>query len=51
MGPAIKCVLSNETPLEKTNFSFVSSYKLEIASVLGMGASVCFHPQYGPHQA
>lgn len=44
MVPAIKCVLSNETPLEKTNFSFVSSYKLEIASV-------CFHPQYGPHQA
>ena len=27
----------NETPLEKTKFSFVSGYQLEIASGLGMG--------------
>lgn len=35
------CILS-ETPLEKTNFSFVSNYQLDIASVLRMEAYVYF---------
>lgn len=31
-----------EIPLKKTNFSFASGYRLEIASGLGMGAGVHF---------
>lgn len=34
-----------ETLLENTNFSFVSGYKLEIASVLGLGAWAFFPSQ------
>ena len=41
----VVCVL-NDTLLENTNFSFVSGYKLGIASVLGLGALVSF-PSYG----
>lgn len=32
----------SETPLKKTNFSFVSAYLLARASGLGMRTSVCF---------
>lgn len=42
MGPTPKCTLldfPSETPLEKAKFSFVSSYQLEIAYALGMGAT------------
>jgi hypothetical protein len=36
---------SSETALEKTNFSFASSYQLEIASELGMKGCVYFPSQ------
>lgn len=38
------CILS-ETPLEKTNLFFVSSYQLEIAPGLGTGTCVYFISQ------
>ena len=42
-GPTL-CVVGifNESPLEKTNFSFMNSYQLDIASWLGVGDCVCF---------
>jgi hypothetical protein len=35
-------VIPCETPLEKTNYSFVSNYQLEIDSWLDTRACVCF---------
>lgn len=42
---SVVCV-PRETPLEKMNFSFVSSYQLEIASRLGMVVFANFPSQY-----
>jgi len=43
MGPSLSEVyIINETPLEKTNFSSVSSCHLDLASGLGMRAQVHF---------
>lgn len=44
----VVCII-NETLLGKANFSFVSSYQLEIAYGLGMWAHTHFHSQLWDH--
>lgn len=48
MGPGLKSVFYTQTPLEKTNFSFVSGYQLEIGYGLRILVYVHFSECWDP---